>query len=288
MTTRHPFVSVIIPALDEEQSIGAVIDAIPRDVVGEVVVVDGGSRDGTRDVARDRGARMVSEPLRGYGRACAAGGVRGARRHRGVSRCRRCQLTRGHPGARRSHRGGERRSGARVAAGPGPRRGGAVGRHALPPAPGKQAGGAAHPSSSWRARDRSQPLPGDPPRDAPRPAHRRPHVWLADRDDRQRGAGGWRIIEVPVSVPTPERRPFEGERHPPRRNAGDRAHSRRDPRPRAGRPAQRRSATRNPSHRHARLPWLSSWRSAPCRARPRRVCARRSHPWKRPSCMRPC
>ena len=73
MTTRHPFVSVIIPALDEEQSIGAVIEAIPRDVVGEVVVVDGGSRDATRDVARERGARVVSEPLRGYGRACAHG-----------------------------------------------------------------------------------------------------------------------------------------------------------------------------------------------------------------------
>jgi rSAM/selenodomain-associated transferase 1 len=66
-------VSVIIPALDEEQSIGAVIDAIPRDVVGEVIVVDGGSRDATRDIARERGARIVSEPVRGYGRACARG-----------------------------------------------------------------------------------------------------------------------------------------------------------------------------------------------------------------------
>jgi rSAM/selenodomain-associated transferase 1 len=73
VTARHPFVSVIIPAIDEEQSIGAVIEAIPRDAVGEVVVVDGGSRDATRDVARERGARIVSEPLRGYGRACARG-----------------------------------------------------------------------------------------------------------------------------------------------------------------------------------------------------------------------
>jgi len=73
VTAPHPSVSVIIPALDEEQSIGAVIEAIPRDIVCEVVVVDGGSRDATRDVARERGARVVSEPLRGYGRACARG-----------------------------------------------------------------------------------------------------------------------------------------------------------------------------------------------------------------------
>ena len=70
---RSRSVSVIIPALDEEQSIGAVIEAIPRDVVGEVIVVDGGSQDATRDIARDRGARVVREPLRGYGRACARG-----------------------------------------------------------------------------------------------------------------------------------------------------------------------------------------------------------------------
>ena len=47
--------------------------AIPRDVVDEVVVIDGGSRDATREVARQRGARVGSEPRRGYGRACAHG-----------------------------------------------------------------------------------------------------------------------------------------------------------------------------------------------------------------------
>jgi len=73
MTAPRPSVSVVIPALDEEQSIGAVIEAIPRDIVAEVIVVDGGSRDATREVARERGARVVSEPLRGYGRACARG-----------------------------------------------------------------------------------------------------------------------------------------------------------------------------------------------------------------------
>jgi len=73
VTTPHPSVSVVIPALDEAQSIGAVLDAIPRDIVGEIIVVDGGSRDATREVARERGARVLSELLRGYGRACARG-----------------------------------------------------------------------------------------------------------------------------------------------------------------------------------------------------------------------
>ena len=72
-TARHPSVSVIIPALDEEQSIGAVLEAIPRDIVREIIVVDGGSRDATVEVARARGARVVTEPLRGYGRACRRG-----------------------------------------------------------------------------------------------------------------------------------------------------------------------------------------------------------------------
>ena len=66
-------VSVIIPALDEERSIGPVLDAIPRDVVGEIIVVDGGSRDATVRIARARGALVLHEPRRGYGRACARG-----------------------------------------------------------------------------------------------------------------------------------------------------------------------------------------------------------------------
>jgi len=70
---EYPSVSVIIPALDEERSIGGVLDAIPRDIVGEVIVVDGGSGDATVTVASARGARILCEPVRGYGRACAKG-----------------------------------------------------------------------------------------------------------------------------------------------------------------------------------------------------------------------
>ncbi len=72
-----PFVSVIIPALNEEQSIGTVLTAIPRAwphaLVDEVIVVDNGSVDRTEMVARQHGARVVSQPERGYGAACLAG-----------------------------------------------------------------------------------------------------------------------------------------------------------------------------------------------------------------------
>lgn len=66
-------VSVVIPALNEEESIAVVLEAIPRHLVGEILVVDGGSTDRTASIARRLGARLVDEPRRGYGRACAAG-----------------------------------------------------------------------------------------------------------------------------------------------------------------------------------------------------------------------
>lgn len=68
-------VSVIIPALDEEESIGRVLAAIPRDEVEEIIVVDGGSTDDTAAIAQAAGARVIYEPRRGYGQACAAGVV---------------------------------------------------------------------------------------------------------------------------------------------------------------------------------------------------------------------
>ena len=66
-------VSVVIPALNEEEPIGDVVRAIPRAVVDEVLVVDNGSTDGTAERARTAGARVIAEPRRGYGRACKAG-----------------------------------------------------------------------------------------------------------------------------------------------------------------------------------------------------------------------
>ena len=64
---------VIIPALNEERSIGQVIADIPRDLVAEIVVVDNGSTDSTARVASDCGATVVSEGKKGYGYACLAG-----------------------------------------------------------------------------------------------------------------------------------------------------------------------------------------------------------------------
>jgi glycosyltransferase involved in cell wall biosynthesis len=66
-------VSVVIPCLDEAESIAGVVREVLDQGVDEVIVVDNGSRDATAKRACDAGARVVSEPLRGYGRACAAG-----------------------------------------------------------------------------------------------------------------------------------------------------------------------------------------------------------------------
>jgi len=65
-------IAVVIPALNEAQSIGKVLDAIP-DWVDDIVVADNGSTDATADVARNHGARVVDAPRRGYGSACLAG-----------------------------------------------------------------------------------------------------------------------------------------------------------------------------------------------------------------------
>jgi len=64
-------IAVVIPALNEEKSLPLVLGALPP--VEDVVVADNGSTDRTAEVARAGGARVVSEPRRGYGSACLAG-----------------------------------------------------------------------------------------------------------------------------------------------------------------------------------------------------------------------
>ncbi len=66
-------VSVVIPTYNEARSIARVLDEIPVSLVTEVLVVDADSTDGTREIATARGARVIVEPRRGYGRACLAG-----------------------------------------------------------------------------------------------------------------------------------------------------------------------------------------------------------------------
>lgn len=66
-------VAVLIPAFNEEKSIALVINELPQGLVDEIVVVDNGSTDTTREVALRQGAKVVEEHYRGYGAACLKG-----------------------------------------------------------------------------------------------------------------------------------------------------------------------------------------------------------------------
>jgi glycosyltransferase involved in cell wall biosynthesis len=66
-------ITAIIPCLDEEEAIGACVAAVLAQGVGEVIVVDGGSRDRTAERAAAAGAKVVIQRRRGYGRAIIAG-----------------------------------------------------------------------------------------------------------------------------------------------------------------------------------------------------------------------
>ncbi|OUU24473.1 MAG: hypothetical protein CBC13_03495 [Planctomycetia bacterium TMED53] len=70
-------IRVVIPALDEESSIGQVIESLPNSVLGSlkidsIHVADNGSKDRTAQIAKEAGARVVTEPRKGYGSACMA------------------------------------------------------------------------------------------------------------------------------------------------------------------------------------------------------------------------
>jgi glycosyltransferase involved in cell wall biosynthesis len=66
-------VHIVIPALNEEAALPAVLAAIPASLAARVIVVDNGSTDRTAAVARAAGAEVVREDRRGYGSACLAG-----------------------------------------------------------------------------------------------------------------------------------------------------------------------------------------------------------------------
>ena len=66
-------IDVIIPAYNEELSIANVLNDIPKGLVREVIVCNNASTDNTAEVARNQGATVIDQPLKGYGNACLAG-----------------------------------------------------------------------------------------------------------------------------------------------------------------------------------------------------------------------
>jgi glycosyltransferase involved in cell wall biosynthesis len=66
-------VSVVLPCLNEEEAIGPLVAELTAEGFDEILVVDNGSTDATAARARAAGATVVSEPVPGYGRACARG-----------------------------------------------------------------------------------------------------------------------------------------------------------------------------------------------------------------------
>jgi len=70
---EKPDIRVIIPAFNEQNAVGLVIDEIPKEWVSEIIVVDNGSTDDTFSQAKSRGATAIKEPIKGYGNACLRG-----------------------------------------------------------------------------------------------------------------------------------------------------------------------------------------------------------------------
>ena len=66
-------IDVIIPAYNEEKSIGNVLQDIPKDLVREIIVCNNASTDNTKAVALANGATVVDQPEKGYGNACLKG-----------------------------------------------------------------------------------------------------------------------------------------------------------------------------------------------------------------------
>ena len=68
-----PVIKVIIPAFNEENSVGKVLKDIPSHLVDEIIVVNNASTDRTEVEASKAGATVLNEPTPGYGRACLKG-----------------------------------------------------------------------------------------------------------------------------------------------------------------------------------------------------------------------
>lgn len=73
LMTRAPVIDVIIPAYNEEKSIGKVIGDIPKELVRRIIVCNNNSTDNTTPIAIEAGAKVVDQPIKGYGNACMSG-----------------------------------------------------------------------------------------------------------------------------------------------------------------------------------------------------------------------
>lgn len=71
--TISPIIDVIIPAYNEEASIGKVVGDIPKKLVREIIVCNNNSTDQTEGIATKAGATVVNQTLAGYGNACLKG-----------------------------------------------------------------------------------------------------------------------------------------------------------------------------------------------------------------------
>ena len=87
-------IAVIIPAFNEEKSIGKVVNAIPKDLVQTIIVVNNNSTDDTINVANSAGAIVLTENRKGYGWACLKG-IDYLKNSRDGKKCDCSDLTRG-------------------------------------------------------------------------------------------------------------------------------------------------------------------------------------------------
>jgi len=70
---KNPKIAVVIPVLNEEESIAKVLYDIPPELVEQTIVVDNGSADNSAQIAAKYGAIVLYENERGYGAACLKG-----------------------------------------------------------------------------------------------------------------------------------------------------------------------------------------------------------------------
>jgi len=72
VSSKHK-IALITPAQNEEDSIGVMLNSLPKELFTQIIVVDNNSSDNTAKIAKDLGAKVVFEEQEGYGKACLSG-----------------------------------------------------------------------------------------------------------------------------------------------------------------------------------------------------------------------